>query len=751
MSEIAGTCYPVGPYGRVTTILPTLDFETYSEAGYVFNWYKNKWQIIDGAPKACRSGLEAVGSVVYTEHPTAEVLTLTYDLKDGLGPRVWYPGLPNPQDLLQHIANGGLLEAWNDLFEYYVINNICVRRYGWPRVHHTQLRDAMAKARAFGLPGGLDKAAAAVEAEIPKDSEGATIMRRVSKPRNPTKKDPHLGLRYTRQNSPQDFIKLDSYCSQDVAAESSAVRKMPDLTPEELHACQLDHEINIRGVAIDREGLDNCAYLVRQALAEYTEELKDLTSGVVETPNQLEKLKGWTAGRGFVMHSMDEDAVTAALKHEGCPTDVRRALEIRQLAGSASVKKTFAIERMLGLDGRLHNLYVYHGAHTGRPAGRGPQPTNLPSGGPNVNRCEACGGVYWVKLHHCPYCACDAGFSKEAHEWGPDAVEAALQDISTRNLSFVANRWGSPLAAVSGCLRGLFVGGPGKELICSDYSAIEAVVLAGLAGEEWRLEVFRQKKRIYSVTAEHITGIPMPAEGKHPKDKIGKFGELASGYQGWVGAWLAFGAGDYMTDEEIKDAVLKWRAKSPMIVELWGGQYRENGYRNHTPELYGLEGAAINAVLNPGQVFSYRSISYGVKDSVLYCRLPSGRLLAYQSPQVDRATDRLGRPAWRLSYMGWNSDSTKGPIGWMRRYTYGGKLTENATQAVARDIQTAAMKRINPLYPVVLHVYDELVSEVPIGYGEIAHYEGLMAEPQSWCADWPIRAAGGWRGRRYRK
>lgn len=749
MPDLAGTCYPVGPFGRVTTILPDLDFETYSEAGYVFDWRTNKWRLIDGVPKSCHSGLEAVGAVVYTEHPTAEILTCAYDLKDGRGPRVWRPGDPLPADLFDYIASGGLLESWNDGFEFRVWNNIAARRYGWPPLPAEQQRDAMAKARAFGLPGALEKAAAAIGAEIQKDADGSAIMKRLSKPRNPTKKDGRL--RYTRAEDGELFDRLDAYCVTDIRAEAAVSRLVPDLDESEQAAALLDHRINNRGVCIDREALDNCAYIVRQAVNRYTDELRAVTGGAVETASQLQRLQGWLAGRGFAVGSLDEAAVAGYLAFDGIPPECRRALELRQMIGSASVKKLFAIERQIARDGRLHNLYVYHGAHTGRPAGRGPQPTNLPSGGPSVCQCETCRAWYWTGLETCPHCGTLAAFSQPG-DWSADAVEYALEDIATRDLDYVEARWGRALHVVSGCLRGLFVATPGFELLCSDYSAIEAVVLAGLAGEDWRLDVFRRKERIYSVTAEHITGIPWDrAAGKHPKDKIGKFAELASGYGGWVNGWKAFGAGAHMTDAEIKAAVLKWRERSPAIVEMWGGQHRRIGYYSSVPELYGLEGAAVSAVMQSGRVFQYRDIAYGVKDDVLYCRLPSGRCLSYHKPRLTPSEDPLGRPVWSLSYMGWNSDSTKGPIGWLRRETYGGRLTENVVQAVARDIQTDAMKRIDPVYPVVLHVYDELVSEVPAGSGSVEHYEQLMGQAPQWAADWPIRASGGWRGRRYRK
>lgn len=730
----------VGEGGRVSTVLPDLDFETYSEAGYYFDYTANRWRVVSGKSE---SGLAAVGMYVYAEHPSTEILSAQYDLKDGLGGRLWLPGYPPPQDLFDYVAGGGLLESWNDRFEFLIWNNVAVRLHGWPPLPAEQQRDAMAKARAFGLPGALDKAGAAIGAGELKDKAGGAVMRKLSKPRNPTKKD--ISLRHTPASAPDDFKALYIYGMQDIVAESSVSAMTPDLTPNELQNCLLDHRINQRGVHIDRDALDDCAYIVRAAIKRYTEELADLTAGVVTSVSQVAKLTGWVGGHGYPVSGMTEDDVTRYLADDMLPPDCRRALEIRRTIGGAAVKKLFAIERMLASDGRLHDLYVYHGAHTGRAAGRGPQPTNIPGSGPKIACCESCGRYYAPKLPACPGCGTDSAFSKTS-KWKPDAMDTALIDLSSRSLDYVETMWPSAFEVVTGCLRGLFCAAPGHELICSDYSSIEAVVLAALAGEEWRLDVFRTHGRIYEVTAEMITGVPM-TDDEHPHRKKGKFGELASGYQGWIGAWLKFGAGEFMSEDEIKAAVLKWRAASPMIVELWGGQHREIAPWQFVPELYGLEGAAVNAVLHPGRIFTYRSISYGMKDGVLYCRLPTGRCLTYHSARLREGDDPRGNRVLKLSYMGWGSVQRR----WCEIDLYGGRQTENIVQAVARDIQAAAMRRIDPWAPIVLHVYDEIVSEMREGTGDVMLYESQMAVPLPGMEDWPIKASGGWIGKRFRK
>jgi DNA polymerase len=291
-------------------------------------------------------------------------------------------------------------------------------------------------------------------------------------------------------------------------------------------------------------------------------------------------------------------------------------------------------------------------------------------------------------------------------------------------------------------LRGLFVSAPGKDLVCSDYSSIEAVVLAELAGEEWRREVFRTHGRIYEMSAAKITGVPM-TEARHPQRQLGKVAELAGGYQGWIGAWKAFGADKFLTDDEIKTAILAWRAASPTIPELWGGQ---PDWRR--PEYWGIEGCAVQAVLAPGTWHSYRGLHWIVRDDCLCLVLLSGRTIYYQRPRLEPSTRREG--TWSLSYEGYNTNPKNGPMGWIRIETWGGRLVENIVQATANDILRYATVNAEARgYSIVLHVYDELIAEVETG--SVAELESIMMETPAWCRDWPIKAAGGWKAKRYRK
>lgn len=767
----AYTQIPAGP--SYATVMPDLDFETYSEAGYWWDGPARRWRGITPTDP----GLAAVGAAVYTEHPSCMVLTLAYDLKDGRGDRLWTPGMEPPQDLFDHIHTGGLLEAWNSGFEYWVWRNVCNARMGWPALDYRQLRCAMSKARAHSLPGGLDAAAKATGAKEQKDAGGKALIRKLCVPRTPSKKqckelpEPLLlkANHPTPTTAPEDYFNLGAYCRQDIKAEAAISLLCPDLSPSELQLWLLDQAINFRGVHIDQVALQDCISIVDQATQQYTLELQMITGGAVNTAAELEVMRKWLATQGLKLPNIDADMIEATLKRTDITPLCRRVLEIRDSLGSASVKKLFAIQRRLTRNGRLHDLFAFAGAdRTARWAGRGPQPQNLPSSGPKVCECKGCGRVFWKGLAVCPDCRTLRGPSDDC-DWGIKAVEACLRDIATRSLTHVEAMWGDALAAVAGCLRGLFAAAPGHEFICSDFSAIEAVVLAELAGEEWRQEVFRTHGKIYEAGAAKICGIPLEDffEYKkrtgmhHPmRKKVGKVSELASGFGGGWGAWKAFGADEYMTEDEGKQNIWAWREASPAIA---GRKYSRNGQPIVKGFWYGLQDAAHAAVANPGYCYSYQApatkftqpppITYFVHKDILYCVLPSGRMLTYHTPRLEQYTSTFsGRTDIRLTYWGYNTDYKKGPKGWMQLDTWGGKLTENVVQAVARDVLAHAMPGLEAAgYPIVLHVHDEVVSEVPAGTGDIKQFEAIMGTMPPWAAEWPIKAAGGWRGSRYRK
>lgn len=821
-------------YPGMATVYATMDFETFSYAGYFWDAAGPKWK----GPRGVKDkGLPAIGARVYAEHPSTEVIVLRYDLADGAGVRYWRPGVlgatvvhckqsasdvyigrpgpwgnpfeigrdgtraeviakyrahvlatpelfwripelvgkrlgcwcaPNdchgdvlaelaglPWPLFLHLAAGRLVEAHNAMFEKVIWQFVCQVKYGFPPLDPQQVRCSMAKARAFGLPGGLGPLGAVLGLDTQKDKEGKRLIQVLSLPQKPTKTRP--ATRRTREDSPAEFEAMDAYCGTDVEAEQQASERIPDLVPHELDYWLADQAVNHRGIGVDLESVQACIDVLEQALERMRDEMASLTGGLA--PSQAEALRGWLGANGCSVPAVDADAVEAALKRSDLAPHVRRVLEIRAAASSASVKKLYAMAAHANRDARLCDLYNYHGARTGRDTHSDVQPGNLPKAGPKLRWCESdgCHRPYGRHIEACPWCGASAAFSKE-EGWDWKAVDHALRVIKSRSVEAVEYFFGDVLLTLSGCIRGLLVAAPGHDLICSDYSSIEAVVLACLAGEDWRIKVFHGNRPMYLMSASAITGTPVEEyerykaeQGHHHPDRqyIGKVAELALGYGGWVGGWLGFDDSGRFTEDEIKGIISKWRAASPAIVEFWGGQTRGKPWAPERFELFGLEGMAIAAVLYPGQRFQARSIGFEVVNDILFCILPSGRRVAYWRPRLEPGK---WESTYTLSYEGWNTNPKNGPIGWIRMTIYGGKWAENVTQGVARDIMSAAVVRLERAnYPVVLRVHDELAAEVPEGWGSVEEFESLMATMPPWATGWPIRAAGGWRRKRYCK
>lgn len=758
---------------RESTICASMDFETYSEAGFVVDPVN---KTVTKLPGATKGGLPAVGTPVYAEHPTTDVICLYYDLKDGHGVRGWIPNLsPLPADLIDYVQRGGMIEAWNFTFEFWIWNLVCVRKYGFPPLPLNQGVCVMARSRRYSLPGSLAVATKALGVAT-KQEDGKALIRKLTRPHKPTKARPTF--RWTPQQAPNDFMDFFGYCAQDVVAEDAAAEHIPDLTPSERHTWLVDQTINVRGVHVDRESLDACLALYNSAERALTMELSQITQGAVGSVGETAKLLAFLQDRDIHMPDMKSETVEETLERlneAGCcgdhvDRDGFRALQIRQSLAGANIKKLFAIDRMLSSDNRLRDQYMYCGAdRTGRWSAGGAQLQNMTAKGPKTRECKDCsahfGEMSISYLHYSACPMCGSANTVKLAEWTVDSVERALADIRYHRDNYLAilQSWGDPTTLITGCLRGLFMAAPGKKYICCDFSAIEAVVAACLSGCQWRIDVFSTHGKIYEMSASKITGTPMEVyeaykaeHGMHHPDrkKIGKIAELASGYGGWIGAWKNFGAGDVMTDQEIKENVLRWRDESPEIVEMWGGQFVHcgPGKWDYRPQLFGLEGMAIAAISNPGERYQYRDITYFVEADILHCVLPSGRMLHYHRPQLVADVDKLNRgPCVKITFEGYNSNPQKGPVGWCRMETYGGRLFENVVQAVAADIQAEALKRLEDRqYPVVMHTHDEAISEVDVNFGSVDEMAAIMSERPPWASWWPIKAAG-WTHTRYQK
>ena len=726
----------------------TVDVESFSLAGNEWDDAGQKWIGPAGAP-ANKRGLPVVGAFRYWEHPTARVLCLSYLLPGQTKPGRWRPRWPLPPDLVAWVASGQPIEAHNAMFERLAFAFDLTPRHGWPAVQPDQWRCSMATAHVNGYPGALGDLGPVVGTDVRKDPRGKALMDIFSKPRKPTKKDPR------RMIAPDDggtvrlegadvpvaeaFEYYHDYCDADVLTEADASRRMEPMTTAELHAWRLDQAMNFRGVAIDRAGVRDCIAVLNQAVARYGSECLEITGGV--GPAQVQALVGWIHGRGI--HGIDSfdqksSPIEEHLKRTDLPSDVRRVLEIRALVGSAGVKKLFAMENRTSFDDRLRGLFIHHGTRTGRPTGEGVQSTNLVKAGAPLVRCAHCGRPHKPALAACPWC----GSSRTpggVGSWSVDMADDVLSIMALQSLDLVEHYFGDAVLCICGLIRPLFVAGPGCDLISSDYSAIEAVVAACIAGEQWRIDTFKRREDIYLASASKITGTPVAdyiafkqANGVHHHDRqyVGKVAELALGFGGWVGSWRNFDPdADSKSDEEIMRIITNWRDASPAIVEMWGGQRRKvrGGWCD---ELFGIEGAFIRAVRNPGMAFAAGPLSFrmtapfGVYDRVKM-RLPSGRELTYHQPILAPSYKRPGTLS--ISYMTDNSNPKYGALGWVRMETWGSRIFENAVQAIAHCIMRNARAALFAAgYFVVQEVYDEACCEVPEGFGSVEEVERIM-------------------------
>lgn len=725
----------VKAFWGVATVLASLDFETASEAGFLFDTATKKWHAPPGAAKG-KKGLKITGARAYVEHPTFRILSLSYDLKDGCGKRRWLPHQPPPRPLFDHVERGGLLAGWNaGEFERTVWNLYCVAKLGWPVMQPMQWRDSQAKARAMALPGKMEKAGEFLRLATQKDKDGTRLLDKFSVPRNPTKTDPRLWI--LPSEDPPDAENLYRYNDTDVDAEAAISDALPDLTPYELDVWFTDQAINQRGIMVDLPAIDNCIAIVEQAFAKYNGEFRTLTTtalypkGLNVTQNQ--KLKAWLATHGVVTASLDEDHRTELLKTLPAGP-ARRAIELLEKIGASSIKKLYSMRLQVSMFGRLHGLYSYWAATTGRWTGNGPQPQNLPRPSKGFDNIEA--------------------------------VETALKVFETRDLATVELCYGDAIDAVASCLRSMFIAAPDHEFICSDFSAIEGVVMACLAGEQWRLDVFKTHGMIYEMSASKLTGVPFEEfveykrvhKKHHPhRQGIGKVSELSGQYAAWIDGWNNFGAREILgSDEAVKAAILKYRAASPTFPELWGGQTRGR-FRDAYPELYGLEGCAVAAIMWPGTEHTTHGIKFKMEGDVLYMHLLSGRRIPYHAPRLEPAKPRgkyVPQP-WEQSITYECYDPVKKV--WMRDSLYGGILTNNLVQGTARDIQAHGMVNLERAgYPIVMHTHDEIVAEVKRGWGSVEEFERIVNALPPWAvlpdgSPWPVKMKGGFRQPRYGK
>lgn len=676
--------------------------------------------------------LPKVGAHNYARGRSTDILCAGYAFDDE-EVELWVPGEPLAERLIDYIEAGGSVWCHNAAFEREMCNNVGVRKYGFPYLYDDQLVCTMAMAFSMGLPGSLEKSAAALGVTEQKDLEGSRVMMQLCAPRE-VKPD---GTIVWWQDA-EKMERLFKYCRQDVRVERMIGKRMLKLSSFEKKIWMLDQKINSRGIHIDIPAAKAASAMITEEKQRLDLQMRLLSDNQIATCNAIAQIKAYLSEYGIQdIDSLAKSDVVELLKLKNLPADCRAILELRQEAGKATTAKVSAMVQRSGSDDRFRGGFQYSGANTRRWAARGIQLQNL-------------------KRPTLPQSVIDY------------VLEALPKGITASQLDAVV---GSPLSIISECIRGFIAASEGCELLSCDFSSIEARVLAWLAGQESVLDIFKGDGKIYEHAAcnifqrsiEHITS---------SERQIGKVAVLALGYGGGVGALQSMSTGygvslapafealwnlasldqkerveyswhlnnerfDIPREEYIASELTKinWREANSSVVSYWEA----------------LESAAIEAVTNPKAKFQAgqagREVLFMVNGSFLFCKLPSSGVIVFPYPEIRTIKTPWGQNKQALTYMTEDGTTKK----WDRVKTYGGSLAENVTQSLARDLLAEALLRLEARnFSVVAHIHDEIVCENKIGEKKIEDMIQIMTEVPVWAKGLPI-SAGGWNGKRFRK
>lgn len=586
-----------------------------------------------------------------------------------------------PAEVVDAIHNENIIKsAWNAQFE-----RICLSKYLGIRLSPDSWQCTMVWAASLSLPLKLATAAQALKTAQQKDSVGERLIRYFSIPCKPTKSNGGR-TRNLPEHAPDDWKLFKSYCIQDVETERDIRRRLEKfpLMPQEWDFYHMDQRINDRGILIDRELVQQAIICNMSLSEEMTKRAYALTG--LENPNSVSQLKSWLEDRGIEVDSLGKKNVASLItdldKHsaDGEALDM---MKLRLQMAKSSVKKYQAAERYICTDGRAHGLFQFSGANrTQRWAGRGIQLQNLPQ-------------------NHIA------------------TLDEARDLVKLGCFDMIEVLYGNTPDILSQLIRTMLIPKAGCEFIVADFSAIEARVLAWLAGEQWRLDAFQRGEDIYCASASQMFGVPVVKHGINGElRQKGKVAELACGYGGGSGALISMGALDMgLKEDELPEIISSWRDANPEIVKFW----------------YAVEKAAIETVKDHNDR-SVGRIGFQFSANTLWIVLPSGRRLAYIKPRLQ--PNRFGRMALTFEGLGANNK-------WVRGETYSGKLTENITQATARDLLAEAMRRIELAgLGIVGHVHDEVILEVPKGQYTVDDVCNIMNRNPAWADGLPLSSAG---------
>ena len=621
--------------------------------------------------------LPRCGVYRYCDAPDFEILLFSYAFDDEPVQTIdLASGETLPKEVVSALEDPGIIKvAYNAQFE-----RVCLSRYLGHWLDPRQWRCTMVMAAYLTLPGRLADAAVALGTTEKKMEEGKDLIRYFSVPCKPTKTNGGR-TRNLPTDAPEKWAVYRQYNAQDVETERAirkALEKFP-LPEQEWELYALDQQINDRGVRVDKKLVKNAIAVDAIFAQEACQRAKELTG--LENPGSVNQLKAWLADQDMPMGSLAREIV----QEKAAQTDgiVAELLNLRLELSKTSVKKYEAMARCACRDGRVHGLLQFYGANrTGRWAGRLVQAQNLPQ-------------------NHLP------------------DLELARDIVKIGDEELLDTLFASVPGTLSELIRTAFIPKDGCRFLVADFSAIEARVLAWLANEEWVLEEFRGKGKIYEATASRMFHILQESIVKgnpnYEYRQKGKQATLSCGYGGGVGALKAMGA--KMPEEEMQPLVDAWRAANPNIVAFWSALDR-----------------AARTVIRKKTSARVGKVTLYWQDDKMFMRLPSGRNLCYQSPHFTE--NRFGSDA-----IGYYAPNAAGQM--VVQETFGGKLAENATQAIARDILAHALLTLEKNgYPVIFHVHDEAVIEMPIGQGSLEEACRLMAIAPDWAENLPLRADG---------
>lgn len=677
------------------------------------------------------------GAYAYTESPDFEILILCYKINDR--PIITVDlaaGESYPIEFLEALKDPNFIKhAHNAAFE-----RLCFKRVGY-NIPIEQWHCSAVKAGYCGLPLSLDNVSKAMSlGEASKDAAGKALIKYFSCPVKPTKINGGR-TRNLPEHNPEKWERYKEYCKQDVYAEFTILQRLKaySITNFEHQLYCLDQVINDRGIKVDKAVAVGAISTDKRNAAELYREMEELTG--LENPNSPAQLKDWLSDQlGIEIKTIAKDALTGLSKEAGQGSVTAKVINLRGKAAKTSIKKYKAMLNCLCKDGRAHGLFQFYGANrTGRWAGRLIQLQNLPQN--------------------------KIGLDKK----GFDDLDFARKLVKEENYEALYHSYDDLGSVLSQLIRTAFIPEQGNTFAVADFKAIEARVIAWLASEQWRLDVFNSHGMIYEASASMMFGVTVESityldeNGKeqkgenYPMRAKGKVAELALGYQGGVGAMVNMG-GDKMglSKKEMKAIVKAWREANPNIKDLWED----------------IEKCAILAVRKGKEVISdYRGISFKYDGYVLMITLPSGRSLFYQQPLIVTETkyefkrydpeakdydigwapknrilksDIQTGKSWdvyKLVYMGMNQTTKI----WERVDTYGGKLVENIVQAIARDLLAESLMKLDAAgFNIVMHVHDEVVAEVFYDESkmELKKMCRIMSEPVSWAEGLPLAADG---------